>query len=144
MDNENCSIKVSKLLSSLGMVSMEAVFDPDSGLHSGTSIFESMTPAFGGNLWFKIRYQDALTWLSEHFNCNILIYQEYPDISDLWKVRILPGGPVFANGFAIPIENTWSVVAEVAIDTVCSALSEKIEKEKEYYKEEDVIKYIEI
>ena len=95
MDNENCSIKVSKLLSSLGMVSMEAVFDP-------------------------------------------------PDIIDLWKVRILPGGPVFENGFAIPIENTWSVVAEVAIDTVCSALSEKKEKEREYYKEDDVIKYIEI
>ena len=124
MDNENCSIKVSKLLSSLGMVSMEAVFDPDSGLHSGTSIFESMTPAFGGNLWFKIRYQDALTWLSEHFNCNIWIYQECPELVDLWKVRILPGGPVFEGGFAIPIENNWAVVAEVAISMVCDALLE--------------------
>ena len=150
MENENCSIRASKLLSSLGMVSTEAVFDPETGIYGGTSMFESTSPAFGrnpafgGNLWFKIRYQDALTWLSEHFNCNILIYQEYPDISDLWKVRILPGGPVFVNGFAIPIENTWSVVAEVAISTACSALLEELDKkEREYYKD-DVIKYIEI
>lgn len=123
MGNEYCSIRTSRLLSRLGMVSMEAVFDQE-GLYDGTSMFESMTPAFGGNLWFKIKYQDALTWLSEHYSCNILIYQEYPDISDLWKVRILPGGPVFKSGFAIPIENTWSVVAEVAINTVCSTLLE--------------------
>lgn len=121
MENESCSIRTSKMLSRLGMVSMEAVFDNE-GFYEGTSMFSSMNPALGGNLWFKIQYSDALTWLSEHYNCNILIYQEYPEISDLWKVRILPSGPVFESGFALPIENTWAVVAEVAISTVCSVL----------------------
>jgi hypothetical protein len=51
---------------------------------------------------------------------------------------------VFENGFYIPIENTWSVVAEAAISMACSALLEELDKkEREYYKD-DVIKYIEI
>ena len=131
MEYKYCSIGASKLLSHLGMVSMEAVFDNEGS-------FGYRSPTFGGNLWFKIKYQDALIWLSEHFNCNIWIYQECPELVDLWKVRILPGGPVFEGGFAIPIENNWAVVAEVAISTACVAL---LESRGEY---RDGVRYVDI
>lgn len=123
-ESEYCSISASKLLTKLGMVSLEMVIDYEDYLRNNNIYYDSTN-----RMYFKIKYEDALSWLSENYGCDILIYWIG---GESWKARILPGGPVYDCGlnFSDEVSSSWSMIADLAIITVCSKLVE--DKKLEY------------